>query len=126
MIGERFIKPVLAVGALTLGGLVLNACGPEKPASNADVSSEESLPSQEVGYPDWNSALVYAPEPLTAEQAIEHYVRMNGLRTSSKVDAEVSADLADAYENQYGLDVDETFPGDPATGSQWISLDLTQ
>lgn len=69
--------------------------------------------------------LIYAPLPLSAEEAIEHYVGMDRPRTDLSDEGleTVTDELVGAYEDQTGLDADQPFPRN-VQGSQFIRIDI--
>lgn len=114
--------PLVLVAAVVGGYATVNM--DESNSDRATISTE--LKSTTDPYED-ETVLVYAPRPLTVEQAVEHYVGMDQPRTDL-TDAgqdRVIAELTDQYEAQTGAPADQPFPGNP-NGSQWISIDLSE
>ena len=111
---------VLAAGAIIvgIGGYALNDGGMPNKASLATEQKPSTDPY------DGEEVLVYAPDPLTVEEAIAHYVGMDRPRTNltDTYVERVVDELTDQYEAQTGASADRPFPGNQ-NGSQWITIE---
>ncbi len=115
----ELLPRVLALGVFVLatGGCALNDGGSSNRSTSGRVVSQVTQNPYEA-----EDVLVYAPLPLTVEEAIEHYVGMDQPRTdlSDAGKAFVVAELVADFEAQTGASAEQPYTGD---GTQWIAID---
>ncbi len=115
----KTIVPAFALLAAAVGGYALAT---NESTDKASVSATQYKPSTDPY--DGEEVLVYAPDPLTVEEAIAHYVGMDRPRTNltDTYVERVVDELTDQYEAQTGASADRPFPGNQ-NGSQWITIE---
>ena len=101
---RRLVKEKIGYGLVVAGLALVSIAGFANFGDSSSSEPVEPVTSTDVNPYTESEVLVYAPQPLTAEQAIE-----------------LADQLTADFESQTGLQSDEVFPGN-ASGTHFIRI----
>ncbi len=118
---RRLVKEKIGYGLVVAGLALVSIAGFANFGDSSSSDPVEPVTSTDVNPYTESEVLVYAPQPLTAEQAIDYFVARDQLRLPEDAQAELADQLTADFESQTGLQSDEVFPGN-ASGTHFIRI----
>jgi hypothetical protein len=118
---ESSLSEIIGVSAAVAGLALLSVVGYANSGGRESTDATESITATDTNpYAD-SEVLVYAPLPLTAEEAIAYFVARDQLRLPEAAQAVLADQLTADFESQTGLEADKIFNGN-ANGTQYIRI----